>query len=380
MISPALGSLSLLACLTFGIGAIQPAHGHVVVVGVNVANPQRLSPADRAGLLDQLQMADVKVIRVALAPPWGGNDYGPAIDFIRTAYERGLKTDLVIGLQYREGTRRRPPVQDLPLLWPSYPLSGADPVRFRAVFEPLLSDLEGFGVTFAALELGNEINWAGFNGEFPIPGEGRVFGREDLDHDSEARQVAEGYRAYLRTLSVLNDIRNHSRLNRGTPILSAGLADPGSAGPRRGARADAVTITATLRYLRENGMDALVDAYGVHTYPWAKTDAGRRDQLAEDTLAECRSPAQGKPCWLTEWGLPAPGAACVGDDASWAARVRGLLGDLQQFVSQGRLNGLLYFSWNDAKYGIYRCGALTESGRLALGLGILHDRGDEIAR
>jgi hypothetical protein len=218
--------------------------------------------------------------------------------------------------------------------------------------------------------LGNEINWAGFNGDFLIPGEGRVFGREDFDHDPEARQVTEGFRAYLRTLSVLKDLRDHSRLNRETPILSAGLADPGSAGPRPGVKSDAVTITATLRYLRENGMDALVDAYGVHTYPWAKTAAARRNQLAEDTFAECRSPAHGKPCWLTEWGLPAVGAACGSNDASRAAREQEMLGDLQQFVSQGRLNGLLYFSWDDAKYGIYRCGALTESGRLALGFGI----------
>ena len=96
--------------------------------------------------------------------------------------------------------------------------------------------MESLGITFAALELGNEINWAAFNGEFPIPGQGRVFGLEDLARDPEARQIAEGYRAYLRTLSVLKDIRDRSRLNRQTPVLSAGLADPGLAGPRPGAK------------------------------------------------------------------------------------------------------------------------------------------------
>jgi hypothetical protein len=370
MISPVL--MSLFVCLTFALGAISPAHGHSVVVGVNVVNPQRFSPADRAAVLDQLQMAEVKVIRVPLAPPWAGNDYGPAIDFIRRASERGINTDLVVGLQYREGTQRRPPVQDLPLIWPSYPLSRADPVRFRAVFEPLFNDLEGFGITLAALELGNEINWAGFNGEFPIPGEGRVFGPEDLEQDPEARQVAVGYRAYLRTLSVLKDVRDHSRFNRTAPILSAGLSDPGSAGPRPGSKTDAVAIGATLQYLRSNGIDALVDAYGVHTYPSPKGDAfSRSDRVKRDTLAECRPPGQGKPCWLTEWGLPSGGAVCPGKDAPRVALMQEMLGDFRQFAREGRLKGLLYYAWEDAEYGIYRCAALTDSGRLALDAKIL---------
>src|SRR5205823_1619231 len=111
-------------------------------------------------------------------------------------------------------------------------------------------------------------------------------------------------------------IRDHSQLNRQTPILSAGLSDPGSAGHRPGARADAVTIPATIQYLRENGLDELVDAYGVHTYPWATTAAGLLGQLEKDTFAECRTPARGKPCWLTEWGIPVDGAGCPVNDAS----------------------------------------------------------------
>ena len=211
---------------------MSPAHGETVVVGVNVVNPQRLSAADRDKVLDQLQAAGVHVIRAPLLPPWGDNDYGPAIDFIHRAYMRGIKTDLIVGLQYREGAQRRPAVRDMPKMWPSYPLSAADPVRFRAVFEPLFDQLESMGIIFAALELGNEINWTAFNGDFPIPGEGRVFGRNDLTTDPEARQIAEGFRAYLQSLRVLKDIRDHSRLNRATPILSAGLSDPGPAGPR----------------------------------------------------------------------------------------------------------------------------------------------------
>jgi hypothetical protein len=342
------------------------SRAEAITVGVNLVNPQRLSAPKREVVLDQLQAAGIRVMRVPLAPPWGGSNYGPAIDFVRRAHERGIKTDLIVGLQYRDGARRRPAAKDMPEMWPSFRLSDADPKKFRAVFEPTFNELEELGVTLAALELGNEINWAAFNGEFPVPGRGRVFGREDLERDPEARQIAEGYRAYLRTLGVLKDIRDHSRLNRQTPILSAGLSDPGSAGHRPGAKADAVTIAATIQYLREHGLDELVEAYGVHTYPGAKAGAGLFAHLEENTFAECRTPARGKPCWLTEWGIPVDGTGCQGNDGPRAARIRELLSDFRPFVFNRRLVGLLYFSWDDDKYGIYRCGFVTESGRLAL--------------
>lgn len=358
-------------CLIFSVAAMSPVHGETVV-GVNVVNPQRLSAADRDKVLDQLQAAGVHVIRAPLAPAWSDSDYGPAIDFIHRAYMRGIRTDLIVGLQYREGAQRRPAVRDMPKMWPSYPLSAADPARFRAVFEPLFDQLESMGIVFAALELGNEINWTAFNGDFPIPGEGRIFGRNDLTSDPEARQIAEGLRAYLQSLRVLKDIRNHSRLNRATPILSAGLSDPGPAGPRPGSKLDAVTISATLDFLRANGLDTLVDAYGVHTYPSVRGSAASRlNLLQQDTFAECWPIGQGKPCWLTEWGLPAAAPACSGAAPGRTALITEMIADFRQFEQQGRVTGLLYYAWTDDKYGLYRCGALSEDGQFAVGSRIL---------
>lgn len=338
-----------------------------VVIGTNVVNPQRLRAEDREALLDRLQGAGVRVIRAPLAPGRNADDYRSALDFIRRAYDRGIRTDLIVGLQWRTDAQRRPAVGALPNMWSSYPLSAADPTRFRAIFEPLFDRLEGMGIVFAALELGNEINWAGFNGDFPVPGEGKVFGREDLARDPEARRVAAGFRAYLQTLRVLKDIRDGSRLNRRTPILSAGLADPGPAGPRHGPKTDAVTIGAALEYLRENGIDALVDGYGVHTYPRvAGGAAARLQRLEQDALADCRPQGRGKPCWITEWGLPVEGPPCPVDDAPLSALIQEMRADFRQFVRQGRLRGILYYAWADDRYGVYRCGRLIAAGRLAL--------------
>ena len=46
--------------------------------------------------------------------------------------------------------------------------------------------------------------------------------------------------------------------------------------------------------------------------------------------------------------------------------MREMIGDFRQFAGQGRLKGLIYYAWADDRYGIYRCGNLTESGRLLL--------------
>jgi hypothetical protein len=367
-----LRSAFLAGCsLIIGVAAMSPAHGQAVVIGVNVANPQRLSAVEQDKVLDQLQAAGVRVIRAPLKPAFGDHDYGAAIDFLHLAYMRGIKTDLIIGLQYRESAQRRPAARDMPDMWPSYPLSSADPIRFRAVIQPLFAQLEALGIHFVSLELGNEINGTAFNGDFPIPGEGRVFGIDDLAQDPEARQIAAGFLAYLQTLQVLKDIRDHSRLNRTTPILSAGLSDPGPAGPRPRSKVDAVTISATLDFLRANGLDTLVDAYGVHAYPWADNAARRLNQLERDTLVECRPSGQGKPCWLTEWGIPSDDTSCPDNDAPRTALMREILADFRPFARRGRLKGLLYYAWTDDKYGIYRCASLAESGRLVLDASIL---------
>ena len=144
-------------------------------------------------------------------------------------------------------------------MWGEPPLSKADPDSFRTYFEPLLAKLEAKGMVLAGFELGNEINWAGFNADFPLPGQGRVFDKNDLVHDPEGRQIAQGLLQYVKTLTVLKEIRDHSKLNQRTPIISAGLADlDGSDWPHQ-RKADAVSVFATLDFLRTNGLDKLVD-------------------------------------------------------------------------------------------------------------------------
>jgi hypothetical protein len=89
----------------------------------------------------------------------------------------------------------------------------------------VLDALDASGIVPAGMELGNEINWAAFNAEFPLPGEGKILSLADLSHDPEGRQIAKGFLQYLKILAVLKEVRDHSRLNRNTPIITAGMVD-----------------------------------------------------------------------------------------------------------------------------------------------------------
>jgi hypothetical protein len=111
-------------------------------------------------------------------------------------------------------------------VWPGPGLSNADAGRLQAVFGPQLEQLEARGVRLEAIEFGNEINWAPFNGDFPVPGRGRVLELEALRSDPLGQRLAAGYRAYVTSAFALKSMRDGSRLNQATPLISAGLADP----------------------------------------------------------------------------------------------------------------------------------------------------------
>jgi hypothetical protein len=267
-------------------------------------------------------------------------------------------------------------------MWGGHPLSYADPALSKAYFQTFIDKLEANGIVLSGIELGNEINWAAFNPEFPLPGEGKILSLGDLYHDPEGMQVAKGFLQYLKILAVLKDVRDHSRLNRKTPIITAGFV-----GAEDGAKLynnkkeDMVGLSATIGFLRANGLDSLVDAYGIHTYPSASqpgNPAAAAKMAAHFTgvdLAECRPEGTtgGKPCWITEWGFKNADTACPVDDASRTLLVQEMRVNFEKAAAQGRLKGILYFAWNSDPWAkkqdllsIYRCGAITQGGREAI--------------
>ena len=349
-----------------------PALAANPVVGVNAAIGS-MSVEQQNAVLAELHTAGVHFIRTGITP----DDKG--VNLARRAQAQGIHILWLVQLQYRPGAPNRPWPNAFNV-WGGPPLSAADPEQFRKYFEPLLAKLDAAGVALAGFELGNEINSPMFNADFSLPAENpsrsREFNLDDLSRDPEARQVAQGYLQYLKLLAVIRDVRSRSELNQRAVIVSAGLVFNEAPEAPRTSRLDAVNASATLDFMRAHGLDNLVDAYGVHTYPWTNdagnpaADGARRERLQKYVLSECSPEGNpsGKPCWITEWGIPNHDASCPSQEANQITLVNGTRSNFQPYIAQKRVLGLFYYAWLDTREGfaIYRCDHLTETGRLAL--------------
>lgn len=350
------------------------------VVGVNLVNePYKETAAEQEATFQALQAAGVHVIRA------GVPDTAQGQAFAQRAYAHGLKIEWLLGIYPDPGTPwpKLPDAYKGKGFWRGWPLSAANAATFKANIGAQLAKLESEGVVLAGFELGNEINWTGFNADFTLPAQGRVLNEKDLANDPEGRKIAQGYLRYIETLAALKDIRDHSTLNQHTPIISGGLADLDDSGKwLRTVKADAVSVDATLNFLRANGIDRLVDGYGLHFYP-AATNPGTAQGLAAlrahlqlNGLSECQpsGAAKGKPCWVTEWNFNGLKGldGCPIDDSSRVAMVREMRGVLHELAEQHRLGGSLYYTWQgqihapkEDRDSAFLCGELTESGKMA---------------
>lgn len=349
----------LTACVIVGTLAARPAHAGNVVVGVNSwYTPPNLSQDD---MVKQLAENGVKTFRISLLPN--------SIDFIIKAYQRGVGAVVIV--YPHMGSKAKPKRS-----WADVPLSELKPQEFAEGFRPLLDELEAAGVRLTAIELGNEINTSGYNGDIATPGSGRVLSVTDLNNrnDAEARPIAAGYRTYVAITTTLKTLRDHSKLNQKTPIIAAGMANWGLPGPKAWDGGLAVSLVDAIEFLRQSGLDKYVDGYGVHVYPGldpSRTVPTRVASLGHDIFAAC---TRVKPCWLTEWGVPDGSVSkvpehCPIDETKRIKVIEELRGAFQHFVEEGRLAAFIFYDWADVAGNtgaIFRCGTRTEAGKLAL--------------
>jgi len=348
------------------------AHAQNVVRGVNFVHPLQFNVADQNAALANLRVAGVHIIRFGIE-----EDVDKNIDFIKRANAQGIATVLILHGRYAPNapTRAYRP-NEFPGMWAGPRLSALDPEISGQYFQQVMDKLDADGIVLAGLELENEINMAGNNPDFSLPGEGKVLGLNDLYHDPEGQQVAKGYLQYLKELAALKQARDHSTLNQRTPLLPTSLVDIVQEGPwPTPKKYDGVSVGATLAFFRANGLDKLVDAYNLHTYPWAddpgnKVSAVHRLRRLQGLVMPLCSPigsSNGKPCWITEWGFTNANKDCPSDEHSRNLLVQEMMEDFGQLIHDKRLTGLIYYSWTgDPPFDVYRCGVLTESGRVAI--------------
>jgi len=319
-----------------------------VLMGVNFWGEGFIPKASWNDELQQMAKSGVKTIRTSLFPN--------TVDFIIQASQHGIGS-VVIVYPFL-GSTAKPKGG-----WEKYALLELNPQEFTAAIEPLLDKLEAAGVRLAAFELGNEINAA--NGDLSDPGSGRELKLADLNNanDPEGRAVAAGYRNYVRIVAALKDLRDRSKINQHTPIISFGWGGkhPGTD----------VNFHASIAFWHQEGMDKLVDGYGYHVYPSDDLNrpiAARIDSLEKGVFSACR--LGGKPCWITEWGF-GTSESCPAVDATRAKLVQAMRSAFQHFAHQGLLAALIWYDWaispgKSDTWAIFRCGAITEAGKLAL--------------
>jgi len=185
-----------------------------VIVGVNTVGVERMNEQQQDAFVEQLRENGVKVVRLGMDEKY--------THFITRAYERGIGTVAIVFPWFGSEKMARMRPSDLSKgLWGQAAFSTIDPEAFRAWFSARLAALESGGVRLTALEFGNEINTAGYDGDFPLQATGRELGLSDLNNpnDREAAAIAAGYRVYLKALAELKQVRDTSRLNRNTPII-----------------------------------------------------------------------------------------------------------------------------------------------------------------
>lgn len=232
----------------------------------------------------------------------------------------------------------------------------------------MLNEFDKRNIKLAAIEIGNEINWTPFNGDFRVPGRGMAIGINELQHDPQYRSVARGFQIYIDTLREIHAIRETLGVNRATPIISAGLTDFGPAGASTGMGLDAVSPDATIAYLRMFGLDSFVDGYGIHTYDIAGIEvADHADLVIRRTFSFCGG-ERGKPCWLTEWGVNTETATCPPSDQRRAIAVRNWGLFMRKLRSKGMLSASFYYTWSvpNDKISLFQCGQLTPSGSIVI--------------
>jgi hypothetical protein len=337
------------------------AQGTKCPVGVNVNSFQNFSAADQQVIVEQLKRSGVGFVRTSLRPD------DKNMTLAKDLQSEGIGLVLVTGAEFSPNAPLRP-ADEKRHMRSAMPLSYADPERSRAYYQTVFDKLDEKGVVLAGVELDNEINWTDFNGDFPVPGQGKSFTFEDLSRDPEAKKVTQGFLQYLKVLAALKAVRDHSKLNKHAPIISAGLAAVTGGPWQQNLKVDGVSIPATYAFLRAHGLDNLVDGYGVHDYPPVvkpgdKAAVAQRNAQLDQSIFP---PGNAKPYWMTEWGFPSA-ARSSAQDQDRTRSVAEMRTYFLHLFREGRLGGLFWYVWNKPDQdSIYRGGSLMESGKRAI--------------
>lgn len=330
--------------------------------GVNRVNLAWLDAGAREKVLDQIAQSGTKSVRLSISVPVDGS-----IDAVKMAHQKGLAILLEVSLNnpafYPEGTKKRP---GRGRIWDTYRLSDISPDLYRTAIGDVLQRIDRLGVPLVAVEPGNEINWAPYNGDLGIKPQEKTRTARSLADIDDPAAVERGVAKYVQLLQATRQELAKTKLSRGAKLVSAGLSDiPPAHADRRGIDSlDPATFTALLR---KHGLDKVADGYGIHIYPSGEGSPETRRKHVDQALSICHArPEEGKPCWITEWGFGNTQKTCPDDDNRRERLVKATRERFAELMRTGRIAAAFYFDWDEGTYGVWRCGGLSPAGRAAV--------------
>ena len=327
--------------------------------GVNRVNMAWLKPAEREQIFDQMVDNGVVAVRLSLTRP-----VDQSIDAVRLAHEKGLAILLEISLNnadfYPEGTKPR---SGRGRIWDMYRLSDISPDHFQQAIADALQKIDALGVPLVAVEPGNEINWGAYNGDLAILPKEKMKTARSLHEMEELPLVEKGAEKYVELLRIVRTELAKTKHSAKAKVVSAGLSDiPFIDADRRGI--DSVDPAVFTDLLKKYGLNDVADGYGIHIYPGSSGTRAARAKHIASALSFCGG-ADGKPCWITEWGFANTSKACPANDNNREQLVEKARDRFRQMMDSGQIAAAYYFDWDASTYGVWRCGSLTPAGQAA---------------
>jgi hypothetical protein len=331
------------------------------IIGVNAVNLAWQPAAVREIVLDEIAGSGIRDVRLSLIPP-----YEASLDVLRVAKVLRLKVLLNIGLNVRlfySGDVKPQPAGDG--LNEAWPLSALDPAMFAATMRPFWRQIVAEELPVRAVEVGNEINWADFNGDLRRHLAGQSDSPDSLEGLPERDAFRTGLERYMALLRLIREWRSESLAARKILIVSAGLATvPPEFARQMGL--DVVTPADTLNVLRGEGLTAVADRIGIRVYANAGLSATASRTNLWSTLKPCVPDVA---CWITEWGVADSVSTCpLAEKPERSTVVLAAREVFARAAGEQRVSATFLFNWDgpDPRYSVWRCGQLTTAGRNAL--------------
>lgn len=348
---------------------IAPIPAVSTIVGVNRPNLGRVK--DFISILQDMRKADVQAVRLTLDPP-----FETSISTIVEANRLGLKVLLNVPTWWPDfafnGAIQRPGRPGTQF-YSIHRLSDLDVDRYESTLRRVIIAIENRGAQVDAFEIGNEINWAAFNGDLPLTTPGRLFGRANFAEAKESFKIEEGFQRYAAALVATKRVLLKTKQHQLTPVISAGLTGA-FATPNSVARTGAslVDLDLSIELFAKYRIFNNVDGIAVHVY--VNNSSDKKPSLfrhlfhrVEQATRLCEAGNEWKlPCWITEWGFKEQGNGCnfkIRD--SRVRKVQDFQKSIGCLMTERRIHASFIFDWDKSPdYSIWRCGRLLESGQI----------------